>query len=42
MFTVSADTDDDLFLLLATLHSGPHCHFLTNDYLRQHLYQIGG
>ena len=41
LFIVDANTDDDLFLLLAALHSGDDTQFMTNDYLRQHLYQIG-
>ena len=41
LFIVDANTDDDLFLLLAALHSGEDTQFMTNDYLRQHLYQIG-
>ena len=41
LFIVDANTDDDLFLLLAALHSGDETQFMTNDYLRQHLYQIG-
>ena len=41
MFILDDNTDDDLFLLLAALHSGNHCQFLTNDYFRQHLHQIG-
>ena len=41
LFVLDANTEDDLFLLLAALHSGDQCQLLTNDYLRQHLYQIG-
>ena len=41
LFIVEADTEDDLFMLLAALHSGDHCFLLSNDYFRQHLYQIG-
>ena len=41
LFILDANTEDDLFLLLAALHSGDHCQLLTNDYLRQHSYQIG-
>ena len=41
LYILDANTNDDLFLLLAALHSGNHCQILSNDYFRQHLHQIG-
>ena len=34
--TTTASSEDDPFLLYATLHSGNHCRFLSRDLMRDH------
>ena len=40
-FVTSGTSEDDPYLILAALHSGEHCFFLSNDFMRQHCHALG-